>query len=230
MPLIKSRRVPLPVEPFSGVEIVHAYNHHAHRYMLPVYRHLARRIAQKASRSGCKVLEIGTGSGLLAMELAGLDSLDLHITAIDLSPDMLRIARNNMDQAGLSSPISFVLASGAAIPFNEGSFDIVVSNASLHHWAKPLEILSEVKRVTAKGGFCVIRDNMRLPPIGSPVIDIVSLFKGMTKNERDLWVRAINAGYSLKEARELIRQSAINYATVKINPTFLDLQIEWTAE
>jgi ubiquinone/menaquinone biosynthesis C-methylase UbiE len=44
------------------------------------------------------------------------------------------VAKANVIEAGLASRISFIEASGSKLPFDNGSFDIVVSNASLHHW------------------------------------------------------------------------------------------------
>lgn len=222
---LSAKRIPLSEEPFAGNEICRLYDEHAKSYMMPVYRHLARKIAQKKS-TGFRILDIGTGSGLLAIELARVLNRDFQITGIDISEDMLDLAQKNIDQAGLSRKIMLKVSSSSAIPFPDKSFDIVISNASLHHWANPQAIFSEIKRVTATGGFCLIRDNMRLSPLFNPLVNIICFLKGMNESQYDLWVRAIRASYTVSEVNTLLINSELKNSKVSLNPTFLDLNIE----
>jgi release factor glutamine methyltransferase len=72
------------------------------------------------------VLDIGTGSGAIALAIADEDA-GAEVTAIDSSPDALEVAQANAAAAGLSERVRFVrhnLADGLAL----GEFDLVVSN------------------------------------------------------------------------------------------------------
>ena len=226
---LSANRIPLAEESFSGKDICRQYDAHAKHYMMPVYRHFARIIA-RTRLAGCRVLDIGTGSGLLAIELARLPDRDFKITGVDISEEMLQIARENVKQAGFSHRITLKVASASSIPFADGSFDIVVSNASLHHWSNPPAVFSEIKRVSSQGSLCLIRDNMRLPPLYSPLIDIICFLKRMSAECRDLWVRAIQASYTTAEMKAILAMSGLKGGKVSINPTFLDFNIEWSPE
>jgi release factor glutamine methyltransferase len=71
------------------------------------------------------VLDVGTGSGALALSLA--DELpEARVTAIDTSMDALRVAEANVDRLGLADRVAVVSAGIASLP--AGPFDLVVAN------------------------------------------------------------------------------------------------------
>jgi ubiquinone/menaquinone biosynthesis C-methylase UbiE len=219
-----SQRIPFEEEPFSGTDLCRTYDEHAKRFMMPVYRYVVSMMVKRKTREE-RILDIGTGSGLLAIELAKTFYPEVHITGIDMSEDILKIAQRNVEISGLSHQIEFKLLSAAATSFPDGSFDIVVSNASLHHWFDPQAVFSEIKRVTVKGGFCLIRDNMRLLPLLNPLIDMISFIKGMNEIQHDLWVKAIQASYTISELKAVLKNSDLKNSRVSINPMFLDLTV-----
>jgi SAM-dependent methyltransferase len=108
--------------------------------------------------AGAKVLEVGCGPGHLSIRLAR--ELGLDVTGLDLDPEMLEVARANAEGiAGDSRRLpSFVLGDAASLPFADGSFDLVVSTLSMHHWADPRVGLSEIGRVLRPGGRALIWD------------------------------------------------------------------------
>lgn len=102
-------RVPLSEEAFNDATAARFYDEHARRFMGPAYRLFTAR-ASKLTLTGHRVLDLGTGSGLLAIELAKARP-DWLITAIDISGEMLGLARRNAERAGLSEKIDFRQAS-----------------------------------------------------------------------------------------------------------------------
>lgn len=72
-----------------------------------------------------RVLEIGTGSGAIAVSLAS-EASDILISATDISQDALQTATSNAERLGVAEKIEFLLTD----LFNgvEGSFDLIVSN------------------------------------------------------------------------------------------------------
>lgn len=223
MKLIAGPRVPLSEEQFTDAKAALFYDEHARRFMGSIYRRLAAKAA-KLSPNIKRVLDIGTGSGLLAIELARVRP-DWQITASDISKEMIKLARQNSAQRGLAERIDFLNAPAAALPLPDGYFDLVVSNTSLHLWADPVEIFKEIARVTAPGGYCLMRDNLRLTGL-SPIFRLIGRAMGMNKAQNRLWQRAIKSSYTVGEAKALLKESLLKDARVKIT-RFLELDIEW---
>ena len=152
--------------------------------------------------------------------------LRLTLEGIDVSEDMLKIARQNATQDNLSGRIDFRQASGAGLPFADGYFALVTSNASLHLWTDPLQVLQEIARVTSPGGYCLIWDNLRLTML-NPLLSLLGRVMGMNVTQRRLWMQAIQSSYTIGEVKAIIRESALKDARVRINPGFFELSITW---
>ena len=215
-------RIPLAEEPIAGTDAVHQYDKGAKLYMMPEYRFFVRKIIRKGIRSG-RVLDIGTGSGLLAIELAKAKDCRFEVIALDISEDMISKARENTVRSGVGDKIRLFKGTAAALPFAENSFDLVVSYASLHHWFKPVEVFDEIARVTKKTGQAIIRDNKRVyqNPVWRAAISLGSLL--MNKRHRQNWPKAIMASYTLSEARKLLERSRLSHYRVSSDFIFIDL-------
>jgi len=121
-------------------------------------RLFVRKIARLEATHG-RALDVGCGSGLLSIELSRAVS-GLHIVGVDLSPLMLDLARRNARAAGADG-IEFVQADAKALPFEDGTFDLVFSQHTLHHIPEPRVLLAEMERVAKVGGYVCLRDLRR---------------------------------------------------------------------
>jgi ubiquinone/menaquinone biosynthesis C-methylase UbiE len=222
--LSEGARVPLKEDEFTDADAARFYDEHARRFMGPLYRRFARKLI-KISLPGKRVLDIGTGSGRLAIELAKAHP-DWQIIGVDVSEEMLKIARRNAAQAGLSDKINFRQAPAAVLPFPDNSFDLVASNVSFHLWKDPIKVFKEIERVTAPGGCCCLWDNLRVNAL-RPLLSLVGCLTGMNAAQRQLWRRAVRSSYTLGEAKAIIKKSALKDARVKFIPIFFMLGIAW---
>jgi ubiquinone/menaquinone biosynthesis C-methylase UbiE len=114
----------------------------------PQLRDLHNAVAEEAiaTLTAGRILDVGTGPGYLPVALAQR-APQLAIDGIDLSPAMVTIARKNAAKSGVGNRVTFHRANAADLPFDDGSFDLVLSTLSLHHWSRPLECLTEIHRV-----------------------------------------------------------------------------------
>jgi ubiquinone/menaquinone biosynthesis C-methylase UbiE len=130
------------------------YDFVSRRLVRVLYRRIAADIAQLAP-ANAQVLDVGTGPGVLLVELAALRP-DLRLTGIDLSADMVASAQRNLqpyaDRAGVQ------VGDVTRLPFEEHSFDLIVSSLSLHHWDDPEAAVPELARVLRPGGRVQIYD------------------------------------------------------------------------
>jgi ubiquinone/menaquinone biosynthesis C-methylase UbiE len=111
-----------------------------------LFRRIAADVAV-AAKDGARVLEVGCGPGRLSIRLARQHGLD--VTGLDLDPAMIERASANADRRGNGEERqpSFLVGDVASLAFPDGSFDLVVSTLSMHHWADPTAGLAEVGRV-----------------------------------------------------------------------------------
>jgi ubiquinone/menaquinone biosynthesis C-methylase UbiE len=219
-----SKRTPLLEEPMSGSGTVNRYDYYTRRYMMPEYRYFVNKIINRRIRSG-RVLDIGTGAGRLVIELGKARKTDFYIIGVDVSLDMLRKARENVREAGLERRIDLVLSTGAELPFPDQCFDLVISYASLHHWAQPVAVFNEARRVAKDGGTIIIRDNRRV--IGDPVWGTLARLVSFSieRSQRDLWPRSMRASYTVPEVRAILAKSNMKNAEVGADFVKLDLCI-----
>lgn len=90
----------------------------------PETEELVYRIAETAER-GARILDIGTGSGAIAISLAKLVK-ESEVVAVDISTEALKIAQRNAEQIG--AEVEFVEADALGDLSQLGEFDIIVSN------------------------------------------------------------------------------------------------------
>ena len=131
-------------------------------------------LAIAAVKSGCRVLDVSTGTGEaagMALSLVGVDGL---VIGADISPAMLMSARSRLR----GSSFLPVAADGQALPFKDRSFDAVVCQLGLQFFPNPVRGVEEFRRVLREGGsvaICVISTPDRAPMWGN-LADVLSRF------------------------------------------------------
>ncbi|MGN6495866.1 MAG: ArsR/SmtB family transcription factor [Tsuneonella sp.] len=101
-----------------------------------------------------EVIDVGTGTGRIA-EL--LEPHADHVTGLDKSPEMLRLARTRLQDVP-GNRVTLVQGDFGALPFSPASFDTVVFHQVLHYSQEPDFALAEAARVCRPGGRIAIAD------------------------------------------------------------------------
>ena len=94
------------------------------------------------------VLDLGTGSGYVAVELA---KLGLKVIAVDLTPEAIENLEKYKKEYGLTT-LELFISSAEKLPLKDNSVDYIVSNAILEHINEEDQAITEWKRVLRPGG------------------------------------------------------------------------------
>jgi ubiquinone/menaquinone biosynthesis C-methylase UbiE len=103
---------------------------------------------------GERVLDVGCGTGTLAIAAARRVGDRGTVVGVDASAEMTEFARAKALRE--SAPVTFERAPAHALPFPDAQFDIVLCALALHHVSEPAKAIAEMRRVLAPRGRVLI--------------------------------------------------------------------------
>jgi len=193
------------------------------RFRQADYRRLACRAVDLGIPPGGKVLDMGTGPGFVAIEVAKLlDGTGCRVVGMDLSQAMLALAAENAAKAGLNGTLAWREGDVKAMPFDDGEFDLIVSNDSLHHWEDPLPVFDEIARVLKNDGHCIVHDSKRLQRRW-PWLFVKTVSLSIPRDFRVHWWNSIKSSYTGGELRAILQRSRLT--GWRIEEDFMDLVV-----
>jgi len=180
---------------------------------------IARRVAATAP---LRVLETAAGTGIVTRRLRDLLPPEAQLTATDLNPPMLDVARGKFRP---EEQVRFEPADATVLPFADHSFDAVVCQFGVMFFPDRDGAYREVRRVLASGGGYVfsVWDSHRHNPIGRLITDLLADFFPADPPQ----FYQVPFGYHridpIKEALDEAGFGEITIAVVKRNPKVADL-------
>lgn len=139
---------------FQNASVSKGFAQIAETIFTPIYPVIAEQIlADTCIRAGT-ALDMGYGPGHLATSLTAVS--DLNVYALDISANMIQICGERIHKAGMCNRVIPVKGDVSAIPFDENTFDLVVSRGSWFFWENLTQGLHEAYRVLKIGGVAFI--------------------------------------------------------------------------
>ena len=111
-----------------------------------------------ALQPGEAALDLGSGPGFLAAEMAAEVGPSGRISGIDISETMVAMAQEHCSAAGLDGRVDFQLGDVTELPFPDESFDAAVSTQVYEYVSDLDDAIAEVRRVLKPGGRLIVVD------------------------------------------------------------------------
>ena len=108
---------------------------------------------------GERVLEVGSGKGYTAAQMAELFPL-----SVGVEPDLEALFDPKAQENYSADNFLVCGACGDGLPFPDNTFDGAVSHWAVHHYRFPIQVLAEIYRVLKFGGWLYLADGVRMPP------------------------------------------------------------------
>lgn len=132
----------------------------AYRRWAPVYdktfgkivESAVRQVTARANGFSGRLLEVGVGTGLALPHYGP----SLQVTGVDLSPDMLRVARKRVANGGRGNIEALLEMDATALDFPDSTFDVVAAMFVMTVVPDPARVMHELARVTKPGGVVLI--------------------------------------------------------------------------
>ncbi len=172
------------------------------------------------------VLDVGTGGGQIPARIARRRH-GWRIWGVDRAGSMLVAGRAGIaaarHEAGVAIQpfrLRLALAEARALPFDDATFDLVVSNSLLHHIGDPTPVFDEIARVAGPGGRVLLRD-LRRPPRALLRAWVGWYGRHYAGAMRRLYEDSVAAAFTPEELAIVLRHSRLVHATVSAAGPYL---------
>lgn len=161
-----------------------------------------------AIKEGDKVLDLGSGSGmdsfLAALQLGKTGT----VTGLDMTDEQLQKAEGLRDQYGFTN-VSFHKGYLEKLPFEDNSFDVVISNGVINLCPEKAKVFKEIGRVLKQGGRLAIADIVSEKSLPDNVVC-----------DATLWASCIGGASQEDEYSEAIKSGGLNIVAVVTNESY----------
>jgi arsenite methyltransferase len=136
---------------------------------------VANPFSMGALQPGEDVLDVGCGAGMDSLVAAQMVGPAGSVTGVDMTPEMVAKARGSIAETGLGN-VRIVEGSAEHLPFDDASFDVVISNGVIDLIPDKDAVFSEITRVLRPGGRIQLADVTIRNPVSEE-----------SKRDIDLW-------------------------------------------
>ncbi len=177
------------------------------------HRFVADFLEARGPSGPCHVLDVGTGTARIPILLCRADP-DVQVIGIDLAESMLKIGRDNVEQASLAGRIRLERLDAKALELTDARFDAVISNSIIHHIPDPEPVLAGMVRFVRPGGTVFVRDLAR-PGSIEELERLVARYAGSEgPAARALFAASLHAALQVEELGQLLNRLGISSGSV----------------
>ena len=156
-------------------------------------------------KPGEVVLDLGSGGGIDVLLSARRVGPSGKAYGLDMTDEMLEIARQNQKKAGVEN-VEFLKGEIEAIPLPDASVDVIISNCVINLSADKRRVLEEALRVLRPGGRFAVSDIVSRGPVPDSI-----------RGDMELWTGCIAGSLEDAEYRRLLAE--VGFADIDVEPT-----------
>jgi len=155
-------------------------------------------------RPGEIVLDLGSGAGLDVLLSARRVAPGGHAFGVDMTDEMLEVARANQAKAGIANA-TFLRGTIEALPLDDASIDVVISNCVINLAADKSVVLREIARVLKPGGRLAVADMVAIEELPASV-----------KRSLDEWAGCVAGTISVEEYTKGLRDAGLGGIDIEV--------------
>jgi SAM-dependent methyltransferase len=187
-------------------------------------------------RAGETVLDLGSGGGIDVLLSAQRVGPTGHAYGLDMTDEMLSLARENQRQAGVTN-VEFLKGEIENIPLPDNSVDVIISNCVINLSADKDRVLREALRVLKPGGRFAVSDVVVRGTVPDEVRNSMLLWAGCIAGaleENDYLAKLAKAGfrdasieptrvYNVEDARQFLTEAGVDVDAIapQVNEKFM---------
>jgi ubiquinone/menaquinone biosynthesis C-methylase UbiE len=169
-------------------------------------------------KSGERVLDVACGTGVIARLAAETVGRTGTVTAIDVAPDMIDVARTT--PAPAVAAIDWHVGDATSLPFDDGTYDAVVCQMGLMFMSDRAAAVAEMRRVLAPGGRVVVNTPGAIQP---PFVVLEQAIVEHISADLGGFVRAVFSMHDPDAVATLLRDAGLHEVTASVTSVPLRL-------
>ena len=169
-------------------------------------------------RPGERVIDVACGTGVIARLAAERVGPTGTVTAVDVAPDMIDVARSTPTPAGAA--IEWHVGDATSLPFDDGASDVVLCQMGLMFMADRAAAVAEMRRVLTPGGRVVLNTPGAIQP---PFVVLEQALVEHISADLGGFVRAVFSMHDPDAVAALLRDAGLRDVTANVSPTALRL-------
>lgn len=167
-------------------------------------------VARALLQPGESVLDLGSGGGIDAIIAARLVGAEGRVFGLDMTPDMVALARQNAQSANCDN-VEFLEGDIADIPLPDASVDAVVSNCVINFCEDKRRVMREAFRILRPGGRFVASDIVKIAPVPEESYEALCKLIGCTNGMSDV-----------DEYREILHELGFSSSRVDLKTVYTE--------
>jgi arsenite methyltransferase len=161
--------------------------------------------ALAALSPGEVVLDLGSGGGIDVLLSARRVGPEGKAYGLDMTDDMLELARENQRNAGVEN-VEFLKGEIEAVPLPDATVDVIISNCVINLSADKRKVLAEAFRVLRPGGRFAVSDIVLRGSLPEPL-----------RKSFELWAGCVAGALQESEYRQLLAE--VGFTEIEVEPT-----------